>query len=231
MANEQKTLSGAFKGITLSRSETGALTVDVSPLNGVDVTVITTGGSIVKQTPAEEQTSTPGVINASVDKRAYDIGDVLPDGWVVGPCSPITGIVMAIEPVSGARLDLDPDVWFAGEYHARYLCEKGNLNARQPEHKELSAIYEDVVRAQRNSNAQLDTSAYWSGTRIGLYVAFIYFSTGRFGAVSVCDLDGRGDPVRARCVRDEPDITLVDAKGTVLYSPPKLMLAEGVLDI
>lgn len=90
-------LKGEFKGISLSRSENGALTVDVSSLNGVDVRVITTSGRVVKQTPAEEQTNTPGVINASVDKRAYNIGDVLQDGWVVGPVSPTTGKPIAIE--------------------------------------------------------------------------------------------------------------------------------------
>lgn len=37
-----RSLKGNFKGITLSRSE-GGLIVDVSALNGVDVTIITNG--------------------------------------------------------------------------------------------------------------------------------------------------------------------------------------------
>lgn len=67
---------------------------------------------------------------ATVTKKAYRIGDVLPDGWAVGPCSPKTGIVMALEPVSGA---LDGyKTWHKGEAHAAELRSKGHATARQP---------------------------------------------------------------------------------------------------
>ncbi len=52
----------------------------------------------------------------SVTKKAYNIGDVLPDGWVVGPVSPDTGWPIAIEPAAGA---LDGyKTWSQGEHHA-----------------------------------------------------------------------------------------------------------------
>ncbi len=54
----KRSLRGDFKGVTVSRSETGALTVDVSALGDVDVTVITNGdGRAMKLTSAEEQTT------------------------------------------------------------------------------------------------------------------------------------------------------------------------------
>lgn len=70
-------LKGEFQGITLSRSETGDLTFDVSALNGVDVTIITNGnGRVMKLTPVEEQTTAQenngGVIQSSPTAAAFD---------------------------------------------------------------------------------------------------------------------------------------------------------------
>jgi hypothetical protein len=155
-----------------------------------------------------------GVINASVDKRAYNIGDVLPDDWVVGPRSPKTGIVMAIEPVSTA---LDGyKTWHQGEDHAAELRGQGHANARQPSaddnNDELNAIYNDVVKAGRNSNAKLNTSGsdpcgkYCSGTtepgqRDSIRIQ--YFDDGtKYLSFKVDAL------ARVRCVRDEPGLTL-----------------------
>jgi hypothetical protein len=73
MAASERSLRGDFKGVTVSRSETGALTVDVSALDGVDVTVITNGdGRVMKQTPAEEQTTAPGVTQSSPTAAAFN---------------------------------------------------------------------------------------------------------------------------------------------------------------
>lgn len=207
-------LGDDFEGVTLRKSETGSLTVDFSALNGVDVTVIT-GANKVQLTPAGEQTpKESGALAATVTKQAYNIGDVLPDGWVVGPRSPKTGIVMAIEPVSGA---LDGyKTWHQGEDHAKELREQGHANARQPSannnNDELNAIYNEVVKAGRNGNAKLNTSGYypyggyWSGKMLpddrGDAPVQCFGGGGRFWGF-------KGDAyARVRCVRDEPGLTL-----------------------
>lgn len=152
----------------------------------------------------------PGVIHASVDKRAYNIGDVLPDGWVVGPVSPDTGKTIAIEPVAGA---LDGcQTWHQGEKRAAELRGKGHANAHQPSGSELSAIYNDVVQAGRNSNAKFNTSGsfpfskYWSSTTHPdhwVYARVQYFNDG----CRNWNVKG-GASARVRCVRDEPGLTL-----------------------
>ena len=87
---------------------------------------------------------------------AYQVGDVLPDGWIVGPVSPRTGQPIAIEPVSGS---LDGcQTWHKGEMHALLLRKEGHLRARQPDNGELRAIYNSIVIANRNVNAQFNTS-------------------------------------------------------------------------
>ena len=53
------------------RSETEALTFDVSALNGVDVTVIT-NGRVMKLAPAKKQTTAPGVIESSPTAGAFN---------------------------------------------------------------------------------------------------------------------------------------------------------------
>lgn len=149
-------------------------------------------------------------ITATVTKQAYNIGDVLPDGWIVGPVSPDTGLVIAIEPESGA-----PDgyaTWHQGQNHAAELRGKGHANARQPSENELNAIYNDLVKAGRNGNAQFNISGsdlgcgYWAST------------TGPLGwgrARIQCFNDGfqscgykNGAHARARCVRDEVRLKL-----------------------
>ncbi len=186
----------------------------MSALNGVDVTIVT-GGTVQLKAPAKEQTHEPGVIHASDDKRAYNIGDTLPDGWVVGPRSPKTGIVMAIEPVTGA---LDGyRTWHQGQDHAAELRGQGHVNARQPsadaDNDELKAIYDHVVKTGRNGNAKLNTRSslpyggYWSGTT----------NPGHRASARVQYFDGGyrhwifkdAAYARVRCVRDEPGLTLV----------------------
>ncbi len=202
-------LRGEFQGITLQRSETGALTVDVSSLGSVDVTVITTEDSVVKQTLAEEQTNEPDFIN-TVDKQAYSIGDVLPDGWILGPVSPTTGKPMSMEPVSGTLKYYR--TWEDGEEHAKTLRDQGHANARQPDENELEALNSDVVKAGRNQNAQLITmntmngydrpdDRYWSSlTRGNMSAQFHDLEDNKqFWAYK------RDHEAYVRCVRDEPD--------------------------
>lgn len=147
---------------------------------------------------------------ATVTKHAYNIGDVLPDGWIVGPVSPDTGIVMAIEPVDSA-LD-DPQTWYAGEAHAKELLAQGNANARQATISELSVIYNEIVKAGNNDNAKFNAVAsdsncrYWASTPYPGHsdrAQLQYFSNGdqhwhckKFEVAYI------------RCVRDEPGLTL-----------------------
>lgn len=225
MTNDAKKLElkDEFAGVVLEKSEDGRrLVVDLSALSGVDVTVKTSGGTVQLKAPAPEQNNGA---TATVTKKAYRIGDVLPDGWVVGPRSPKTGIVMAIEPVSGA---LDGyKTWYQGEDHAEELRKQGHANARQPSadtyNDELTAIFYEVVKAGRNGNAQFNTSDpdsdHWSGT--GYHSDNYRWNLGwpqrdQKQAYAFCFSGGgnssihyRRSPIAyVRCVRDEPDITL-----------------------
>jgi len=215
--SQQLALSGAFEGVTLQKSAPASLTVDLSALNGVDVTIIT-GGTVQLKAPATEQTNEKGVIHTSVDTRAYNIGDVLPDGWIVGPVSPDTGIVMAIEPVAGALDGLH--LWHKGRDHAAELRGKGHANARQPTTKELNAIYNDVVKAGRNDHAQFNTrnhcphGVYWTCMLHQDHRELRrvqYFSNGRQDWHYKDRTQGtiyEKYHARVRCVRDEPGLKI-----------------------
>jgi hypothetical protein len=146
---------------------------------------------------------------AAKNTNVYEIGDVLPDGWVVGPVSSDTGKPIAIEPASTA---LDGyKTWHQGEEHAARLRGQGNANARQPSEGELSAIYNDVMKAGRNGNAKLSTSGsnpygeYWASTthpdlRDGARVQSFGDGLRRWNYKDDAD-------ARVRCVRDEPGLT------------------------
>lgn len=143
-------------------------------------------------------------------KAAYHIGDVLPDGWVVGGVSPDTHKPFSIEPISGALEGYQ--TWYKGEDHAKTLQEQGNLNARQPTADELNVIYNDVVQATHNDNAKLNVgcsapySEYWSSMTHpgGPDTARVqYLEDGYRGWHYKAGADAR-----ARCVRDEPGLTL-----------------------
>lgn len=215
----------SVNGITLTIDAEGKFTLkasgDATIING-NITAYSTGGNVTAyingtvqlKAPAPEQTNG---ITATVTKKAYNIGDVLPDGWIVGPRSPKTGIVMSLEPVSGA---LDGyKTWYQGEDHAAELREQGHANARQPSaddnNDELNAIYNEVVEAGRNGNAKLNTSGsnpcgdYWSGTTTpGLrdHARIQYLDDGDGGRDAY--YKGHAD-ARVRCVRDEPGIDLL----------------------
>ncbi len=200
----QLLLKGVFEGVTLQKSETSGLTIDLSALKGVDVTILT-DGTIKLKAPAREQTNEPCVINGAVDQRAYNIGDVLPDGWIVGPVSPDTGIVMAIEPVAGA---LDGyQTWHKGENHAAELRRKGHANARQPSDVELNAIYNGVVQAGRNDNARFDTSdtipygQYWTSKQKPNAQKEALVQYLKAGGTHWCHTNEA--LARVRCVRDQ----------------------------
>ena len=77
--NQEFALTDNFAGVVLKKSDTGGLTVDVSALNGIDLTVITSAGvlqfkapAIELRAPAAEQTNAPGVIASSPTAKAFD---------------------------------------------------------------------------------------------------------------------------------------------------------------
>ncbi|HEY8189639.1 MAG TPA: hypothetical protein VIF12_03070, partial [Micavibrio sp.] len=146
MAQQDKTksyeLKGDFAGVVLRKSENGALTVDLSTLGNADVTVINCVRPLwVKSRVLEQDTAT-------AMEKIYSIGDVLPDGWIVGPVSPDTGLVMAIEPA--AKAPVGYKTWYEGQDHANALRREGHTLARQPLVDELKALYNQVVKAGCN---------------------------------------------------------------------------------
>jgi len=68
--NQELILKDEFEGIVLKKSDNG-LTVDISALNGVDVTIIT-DGTVQHKAPTKEQTSAPGVIASSPTDEAFN---------------------------------------------------------------------------------------------------------------------------------------------------------------
>ncbi len=92
------------------------------------------------------------------------------------------------------------------------LRGEGHANARQPSEGELNAIYNDVVKAARNGNANLDTSdhrpygGYWSSTPFRFHpdgARVQYFGDG----YTYWDFKDHANAL-VRCVRDEPGLTL-----------------------
>ena len=163
-----------------------------------------TNGTVHLKAPAPK----PNDGSATVTKPAYNIGDVLPDGWIVGPVSRDTGIVMSIEPVGGA---LDGyRTWHQGEDHAAVLRHKGNANARQPSDNELNALYNDVVKAGRIGNTDpfgetIYGVRYWSSTSFRYDPGFAQIQY--FGGGGRCWSSKDGADARVRCVRDEPRLS------------------------
>ncbi len=182
------------------------------------------------KTPTSEQASEPGAVRASIHEGVFRIGELLPDGWIVGPASPRTGIVMLIESPSTViklaykwhrKLSDEYFSWLLGEKHAEELRQQGHANARQPSVRELYAIYNDVVIAGRNSHAQYSTGRgsrvyirgdyswgkYWSGELERGGERAIHMN---FGASAQQASDSKDDHLRAyvRCVRDAPGIRL-----------------------
>lgn len=144
--------------------------------------------------------------SATVTKKAYNIGDVLPDGWVVGPRAPETGIIMGIEPVSCALRGRR--TWEEGENHAKKLRKEGNIDARQASLGELRVIYEKLVEPGYNHKAKFGRDSYpgegyWSTGKSVHYEFPIMVYFGKFFDSYV------GSRSLVRCVRDEPKISLI----------------------
>ncbi|MCK5374532.1 MAG: DUF1566 domain-containing protein [Alphaproteobacteria bacterium] len=163
-------------------------------------------------------------ICSSVDKRAYRIGAVLTSSllgslhnrWIVGPKSPITGSVMAIEvpPKFGLFRD-DRNTWNEWQDHVKALRAQGHENARIPDAYELYNIWHAIARrdinpSDRNKHARFNVTKgafYWSSTVNPLdrnQIKVLDFSDGEW---YWGDRDyGNFLPI---FVRDEPDIKLI----------------------
>jgi len=208
-------VSISVNGITLVIDENGNPTL-IAPGDVKIITAYSTGGNVVAHVSGTVQIEAPDPEQnneiATVTKQAYNIGDVLDDGWIVGPVSPETGNVMAVEPVAGALGGYQ--TWFAGEDHVKELLADGNNNAHQATDTELYAIYNEIVKAGNNDNAQFNTSGsfpygrYWSSTPVpnpsDCATQVQYFDKDGVRSWYSKVYDG----VRVRCVRDEPGLTL-----------------------
>ena len=156
------------------------------------------------------ETGSKGALETSMDPQACNIGDKLPDGWIIMGVSPDTGEVFSAEPEANV---LDGyQTWHKGEERAKDLRDAGHKNARQASKEELSVIYNDVVKAGCNDNAKFNTSGsfpygiYWSSTqgRDGPDFAWVqYLDDGHRLWLHKDDACAR-----VRCVRDEPGLKL-----------------------
>lgn len=159
------------------------------------------------ETSAEEASETP------LDPKTFNIGDELPDGWVIMGISPDTGEVFSAEPEADA---LDGyQTWYKGYERAKYLRDAGNKGARQPSKEELSVIYNDVVKAGRNDNAKFNTSGsfpcgkYWSSSLVQDHRGIPCFARFQYLGDGSRSWDRKGDTdARVRCIRDEPGLKI-----------------------
>ena len=193
--------------------ENGGFTVDITNGNitvyGGNATAHT-DGTVQLKAPTAEQNNVLETTQSSVDTKAYSIGDALPDGWVVGGISPTTGAIFSVEPVTSA---LDGyQTWYIGEDRAKTLLAEGHENARQPDMAEWYALHDNIVKADRNQEARIDTrndpsGQYWSSEthpKNSCYARLQYFDNGGAQGLSV-----KGSTIcYIRCVRDEPGLTL-----------------------
>jgi hypothetical protein len=202
-------LKDHFEGVVLKKSPFGKIIIDISQLSEVDLTIITNGAVRLRPPPINVNLIELGLVPGSddvtsssrVDSRAYKIGDVLPDGWVVGPVSPKTRKVMSIEPVREAVVGTQ--VHYKGVSQAVALLEEGHLNARLPSMSELRIIYKKIVKAELDHNSQLGLVQYWSSEK-DEYDSLLAFDFKKAKEIWKSDQAF----AHIRCVRDEPGITL-----------------------
>lgn len=142
---------------------------------------------------------------AQINQIAYKIGDILPDGWIVGPPSPTTGKPFAIEPPSIALKE--SQTWEIGQNHAKILLEQGYKNARQPDTDELKAIQRHIVMTKQNHNSQLDEKAYyWSSEQDKMIYTRAQIVNMDGSVLTTFKQDKKN--IHAITIRDQDDITL-----------------------
>ncbi|MFP4386030.1 MAG: hypothetical protein ACLFRA_02340 [Alphaproteobacteria bacterium] len=152
-------LNGHFNGLQLARDpKDNRLIIDTLALQEDGVQV-----EIVDKKSRAVLINRPETPSAQINGRSYDIGSVLPDGWILGPLSPTTGRHLKIEPPDE---NINGDItWDEGEFRAHKI-EKG---ARHPTLAELKAIYKHIVRGGQDENTMLATGIftsrqYWTST-------------------------------------------------------------------
>jgi len=146
----------------------------------------------------------------TVTKEVYNIGDILPDGWILMGVSPDREVPFSCEPSATASNAYE--TWYSGNRRADDLRSKGHMTARLPSIYELKVIWEKVVKAGRNENANFDTheglfGGYWSNSPM---------QNDRQGRICTLGLktgkihwDLRESKLsRVRLVRDEPGLKL-----------------------
>jgi len=164
------------------------------------------------------------------DKVKCNIDEELPDGWVVSGVSPNTGMVMSSEPVEQALRG--PQTWHDAMKHAADLCRDENRGARVPSCAELTVMYNNHVKIGKNEKAKLDfSSVLWSSSSAGVKWKKMYGTSSGSSfynetpeAIAVAFEKSSGEVKEhslhkgnagcedkhaiARCVRDEPCLTL-----------------------
>jgi hypothetical protein len=164
--------SGDFAGVAFHQMKDGSVIIDASVLGAVNVSLLTQDDPIDKSVLQVQNNVASSSCNRSgsdrgfkLDGKTYQIGDVLPDGWILGPVSPSTNSHLAIEPVK----ELDTCVtWPQAEAFVNKYRSSGMERARLPDRKELKAIFRELVIKERNVNAMLGvcevggSSHYWA---------------------------------------------------------------------
>ena len=158
------------------------------------------------------------------EKTAYNVGDVLPDGWIVGPVSRTTGNPIAIEPIESALKG--HQTWEGACKHVEELSKQGHLNVRNADYEELTSIFNVMVKHGRNKDTAFETSelapdgskgypwaAYWSSpdkNDLSSFARAVFFDRGlkqeRWSYPDSMMLDVSSRTAQVRCVRDEPDL-------------------------
>lgn len=166
-------------------------------------------GDNLKMTARIEEVveETEELLLAFPEDEFYYIGDELPDGWVVVGVSPDTKSVFSIEPYYNVSPDLQ--TWHTGENHAANLRNGGHNNARLPTQGELSHIYQNVVKPDRNHNARLSAGDYWSCAHRNTGHALLAQRVDLFRKAWQTEADCNAKNARIRCVRDEPSVKVL----------------------
>lgn len=149
------------------------------------------------------------------DFKNANIGDELPDGWIIMGVSSETGEVFSAEPETMTLKGRQP--WEAGQVHAGQLRDAGHANARQPDKQELNAMYNSKAvipeGSKFNSKGSLPFGWHWSSSETDSGTAFAQVLGARYSGW----LDKNSISTRSyvRCVRDEPQLTPLKAGGFV----------------
>lgn len=222
MSKEQVlTLTDDFEGVTLRRSQTGRLIIDVSALGDTDITVHGAQTDVKLQEPSIEQNRADLF---AVDKRVLQIGDVLgvtfdlPEGlerlhrWLIYNITD-EGIPQALEPKDSAPEGLMR--WPIAVKHVQEtLYVEGHENARIWTDADADAIVENVVNRGFNDKAQLalhgftPEGGYWNSSECDYFPRCHVVSYPGAGRRFWAGSNGPGPGARIRAVQDVPELAI-----------------------